>query len=505
MNQPNSPTQYANVSAMARPMPTDEQLAALEMARTGQSFKIVAYAGAGKTTTLKLISENLRGRGLYLAFNKAIATEAQGKFPPNVRCQTFHSLAFRHISRDITAKISLPRLTPARLASELDLQPIVSERLVDGVKKSVTLTPVKLANIIGEAMTTFCKTSSAYPAPRHITAPSWMDAADATRLQEMLYPALEKRWLQSIDPRHQSGIGHDIYLKLWTLSNPIIPADFILFDEAQDADPLMMGALIRQDKQTIYVGDAHQQIYEWRGAINAMKRLPYPQTLLTQSFRFGEKIADVANIFLKALQEETPLRGNPAIHSAIAKTLIHGKKDAILCRTNASAMSELMQGLKLGHKVALQADTNRILRFCQGADSLKNGKSAYGIPELAFFNHWGEVQEFSESGEGSDLKTWVKLIEEHGTKTITTAINSLSNVTQADYVVSTAHKAKGLEWNSVQIADDFLYDSNNLSVKISPEELRLLYVACTRAKNVLDTHHISDLLFGLKEKKVIYG
>lgn len=503
MNQPNSSTQYANVSAMVRPMPTDEQLAALEMARTGQSFKIVAYAGAGKTTTLKLISENLRGRGLYLAFNKAIATEAQGKFPPNVRCQTFHSLAFRHISRDITAKISLPRLTPARLASELDLQPIVSERLVDGVKKSVTLTPVKLANIIGEAMTTFCKTSSAYPAPRHITAPSWMSDADATRLQEMLYPALEKRWLQSIDPRHQSGIGHDIYLKLWTLSNPIIPADFILFDEAQDADPLMMGALIRQDKQTIYVGDAHQQIYEWRGAINAMKRLPYPQTLLTQSFRFGEKIADVANIFLKALQEETPLRGNPAIHSAIAKTLIHGKKDAILCRTNASAMSELMQGLKLGHKVALQADTNRILRFCQGADSLKNGKSAYGIPELAFFNHWGEVQEFSESGEGSDLKTWVKLIEEHGTKTITTAINSLSNVTQADYVVSTAHKAKGLEWNSVQIADDFLYDSNNLSVKISPEELRLLYVACTRAKNVLDTHHISDLLFGLKHKKVI--
>ena len=61
--------------------PTDEQLSALTMAMTGDSFKIVAYAGAGKTTTLKLISENLRGRGLYLAFNKSIANEAQGKFP----------------------------------------------------------------------------------------------------------------------------------------------------------------------------------------------------------------------------------------------------------------------------------------------------------------------------------------------------------------------------------------------------------------------------------------
>ncbi|MDO4894692.1 UvrD-helicase domain-containing protein [Moraxella sp.] len=495
----------SNPTAQARPTPTDEQLAALDMARTGQSFKIVAYAGAGKTTTLKLISENLRGRGLYLAFNKAIANEAQGKFPPNVRCQTFHSLAFRHVSRDITAKVSLPRLTPARLAEELGIQGIAVERLVDGIKKPVMLTPAKLGGIISEAMTNFCKTSSAYPAPRHINVPSWLDAVDAARLQEYLYPAFERRWLQSIDPRHQSGISHDVYLKLWTLSNPIIPADFVLFDEAQDADPLMMGALIRQDKQTIYVGDAHQQIYEWRGALNAMKRLPYPQTLLTQSFRFGEPIAQIANVFLTALQETIPLKGNPNQHSAIAKSLVHGKKDAILCRTNANAMSELLLGLKLGHKVALQADTQRILRFCQGAENLKNGKSAYGIAELAFFGHWGEVQEFSETGEGSDLKTWVKLIDEHGTKTLQHTLEKLTPPQNADYIITTAHKAKGLEWNSVQISDDFLYDVTHQSVKISPEELRLLYVACTRGKAVLDIHHIQDLIDGLKNKKVIYG
>ena len=208
----------------------------------------------------------------------------------------------------------------------------------------------------------------------------------------------------------------------------------------------MIGALLQQNRQTIYVGDAHQQIYEWRGATNAMKRLPYPATLLTQSFRFGDAIAQVANIFLKALQEDIPLKGNPTRHSATAKILAQGKKDAILCRTNASAMAKLLAGQKAGHKVALQADSQRILRFCHGADSLKNGKSAYGIAELAYFNYWGEVMEFSETGEGSDLKTWVKLIEEHGTATITHAINHLSDEKQADYVVSTAHKAKGLKW-----------------------------------------------------------
>lgn len=484
--------------------PTDEQLAALQMAQTGQSFKIVAYAGAGKTTTLKLISENLRGRGLYLAFNKAIATEAQGKFPANVKCQTFHSLAYRHVNRAITDKIKLPRLTPARLAEELKLTPIQVERSFDGVRKPVILSATKLANLVSEAITNFCKTSSAYPAPRHITPPSWLDEGDKVRLQEWLYPAFEYRWQQSIDPRHQAGIGHDIYLKLWSLSNPIIPADFILFDEAQDADPLMMGALLQQNRQTIYVGDAHQQIYEWRGATNAMRRLPYPATLLTQSFRFGDGIAQVANLFLKALQEDIPLKGSPTRHSTTAKILANDKKDAILCRTNASAMARLLAGQKAGHRVALQADGQRILRFCHGADSLKNGKSAYGIAELAYFNHWGEVVEFSETGEGGDLKTWVKLIEEHGTATITHAINHLSDERQADYVVSTAHKAKGLEWGRVQIADDFMYDISQHSIKITPEELRLLYVACTRAKDVLDVSNLDDLLAGLTNKKLIY-
>ncbi|MDO4426859.1 MAG: UvrD-helicase domain-containing protein [Moraxella sp.] len=485
--------------------PTEEQLSALNMALTGQSFKVVAYAGAGKTSTLKLISENLSGRGLYLAFNKAIASEAQNKFPRNVRCQTFHSLAYRHVPRDITAKISLPKLTSARLADELGLSPIEVVRQVDGVNKPVTLTKAKLGNIISDALTTFCKTSATAPAPRHISLPAWLSEADTKTLQEQLYPALLTRWQQSCDPRHQAGISHDIYLKYWTLSNPIIPADFVLFDEAQDADPLMMGVLMQQPCQTIYVGDAHQQIYEWRGAVNAMKRLPYPATLLTQSFRFGDAIAEVANVLLTALKETIPLKGSPNRHSELSRSLAISQKDAILCRTNASAMSELLTGLKRGHKVALQADSQRILRFCQGAESLKNGKSAYGIPELAYFNHWGEVQEFSETGDGADMKTWVRLIEDYGTKTISDALTKQTPVATADYIVSTAHKAKGLEWERVRIGDDYLYDVTNLAVKISPEELRLLYVACTRAKSMLDIHHIGNLLSGLKNKQLIYA
>ncbi len=484
--------------------PTEEQTNALQMAKQGDSFKIMAYAGSGKTTTLTLISEHLSGKGLYLAFNRSIATEAQGKFPAHVKCQTFHSLAYRHVDRAITAKVSLPRLTPALLASEFKLPTLTVERTFDqGSRRTTTLYPFHLALWISEGLNNFCKTSSEYPAPRHITPPSWINDADRATLQEMLYPALEHLWQQAIDPRHQQGISHDIYLKLWTLSNPIIPADFILFDEAQDADPLMMGALIKQPVQTIYVGDPHQQIYEWRGAVNAMKRLPYPQTLLTQSFRFGQDVADVANVFLKALQETVPLRGDLSRSSKVAP-LPAGEIDVILCRTNANAIGKLLAGQQLGYKVALQADSGRILRFCQGANNLMAGRSATGVPELAYFTSWKEVQEFSETKVGQELKSWVKLIDEYGTATIIKAINHLVDAKSADYMVSTAHKSKGLEWGRVCIDDDFFYDASQHSIKISPEELRLLYVACTRAKSVLDTTGIQEILKSLLNKKLIY-
>jgi hypothetical protein len=72
---------------------------------------------------------------------------------------------------------------------------------------------------------------------------------DIESLQQHLYP-VERRWLESIDPNHQAGIGHDIYLKLWALSEPNIPTDYVLFDEAQDADPLMLASY--------YVKKAHK-------------------------------------------------------------------------------------------------------------------------------------------------------------------------------------------------------------------------------------------------------
>ena len=125
-------------------------------------------------------------------------------------------------------------------------------------------------------------------------------------------------------------------------------------------------------------------------------------------------------------------------------------------------------------RVALQADTDRMLKFCQAAENLKNGKSAYGVPELAYFYNWGDVQEYSETNEGSDLKTLVKLVDDHGTNVLSQAVNSLSQY-RTMRITSSPQPTRPKDSNgaSVQLDDDFYYDVTTNAVKISPRRTTL--------------------------------
>ena len=95
-------------------------------------------------------------------------------------------------------------------------------------------------------------------------------------LRKHLAGALTDAWADLNDVGGRLPFSHDHYLKMWQLSGPTIPGDFILFDEAQDASPVMLDAVAQQAKrgaQLVFVGDTQQQIYEWRGAVNALASL----------------------------------------------------------------------------------------------------------------------------------------------------------------------------------------------------------------------------------------
>jgi superfamily I DNA/RNA helicase len=61
--------------------------------------------------------------------------------------------------------------------------------------------------------------------------------------------------------------------------------------------------------------------------------------------------------------------------------------------------------------------------------------------------------------------------------------------------VLTAHKAKGLEFSRVKLAQDFDYDlvTETGEGYLSEESANLLYVACTRAQDALDISLVRPL------------
>ena len=210
---------------------------------------------------------------------------------------------------------------------------------------------------------------------------------------------------------------------------------------------------------------------------------------LAQSFRFGPAVADEANKWLGILHAGLRLRGYDRINSAVTSSSAAG---TVLCRTNAKAMSEAMNAMAAStRKVAITGGGREILALAEAAITLKAGTGT-SHPELFAFRTWGEVQDYAENDPGgSDLQVLVKLIDDHGPETIIDAVRRLSDERYASLIISTAHKAKGREWDTVRIVEDFREPKKNPEKpdelpKISPPEAMLAYVAVTRAKLTLD-------------------
>ncbi|MFE4594386.1 ATP-binding domain-containing protein [Streptomyces laurentii] len=88
----------------------------------------------------------------------------------------------------------------------------------------------------------------------------------------------------------------------------------------------------------------------------------------------------------------------------------------------------------------------------------------------------------------------MQLVDTYGPDEIISAVDRLSPEDKAQVTVSTAHKAKGREWPSVRIGRGFMapsVDDEGLQRALNVSEARLIYVAITRARHLLDTEGIA--------------
>ncbi|WP_420123876.1 AAA family ATPase [Nakamurella sp.] len=483
--------------------PTDEQAAAVDAFVARKSLVLVAVAGAGKTSTLRMAAEAAPDRRcVYVAYNKALAEEAKTSMPGNVKASTAHSLAYRDVGHRFKHRLDAPRMT-TRQAMEIMYAggSIPATRVLNTPVDlgGVVLRPNALTRTALDTVNRFCESADPEITGRHVPRVEGVTGHARKALVEVILPIANLAWA---DLRHPSGkLRHvpDHYLKVWALGAPYIPADCILFDEAQDANPVLAQVLTGQrGAQLVAVGDPCQQLYAWRGSIDALATWPADVRLtLSQSFRFGQRIADRANRWLALLNAETRVVGAPWIDSTVGPI---DQPDAVLCRTNAGAMRETMDFLAAGHRVHLTGGGGEIRRLAEAADRLFHGEPT-DHPELAAFSSWDEVLQYVAEDDGGDLAPAVKLIEEYGPDKITATVDQLTRrADDAEVVISTGHKSKGLQWPRVRIADDFrepipvpypTATSPRKALVLRKGELMLGYVAATRAQERLDDEDVS--------------
>ena len=301
-------------------------------------------------------------------------------------------------------------------------------------------------------------------------------------------------------------LGHDGYLKLWALSKPHAQTDYVIVDEAQDLNPVLLNVLEGLDCPIVYVGDPYQQIYEWREAVNAMEAVATRhRVLLSQSFRFGPEIGAAAMIVLRRLGARSPLRGWPDVVSHIGRV----RPDVILARSNAGVMGNVLHCLARNMRCAVLGGTRELKRLLRDVQRIKQG-SAASVPELVGFGTWRDVMAFSGQPEGDYLRSLVNLVQEHGEDRMLSALDRCEDQEQtAEVLCSTAHRAKGREWNYVRLDPDFesgfiraarapAYNDNQAKASFEAEA-RLLYVAMTRARLAVHLPRDIQKRFGLRQ------
>lgn len=453
---------------------TAEQESHVNTIQDGNNYAIQAPPGSGKTFLLLAMARKMKGYGLSISFNKILAKEASTKFASSVTCKTGHALAYGAIGYKYKKKLS--KLTGKQLADTFD---IGDWQLYNS--------PSNKGYLILNTIRKYCYSADESISYKHLPRLTILQDADLDIMREDLVQHANLVFNEMADCSKPMPITHDVYLKIWALTNPVINKDFIFFDEYQDSNPVIAQVIKNQSCQKIFVGDQFQQIYAWRGAVNALQDENLTKLYITRSFRFGENIANMANSIITSYYphkfEYVPFHGNDDVVSSVHYNPLQSV-DAILCRTNKGIIAETISSLEKGLSVHILGGTQQLTYLINSILQLKVvGYTNH--PDLFLFKNFTDLKEYADSPMGGDIKPILKLIETYGRERLLNILEStVEDPTEADVTITTAHKAKGLEWSKVRLANDFKVPSDQGNP--SQEETNILYVAASRALHQLD-------------------
>lgn len=439
-----------------------------------------------------------------MAYNRAIRDEAKSKFPRNVECKTSHQIAYAAFGRSYRHKLT------------------ANLRLMD-IANVLNVRDWTLARNVQETLNAFMSSADKEVSEEHfnIEDSKRMMTERQRQYGNVVTGAAKEVWDFMIDTEHELPITHDGYLKLYQLSQPDLSSqyDVILFDEAQDANPVTSGFVLNQKTKLLLAGDSHQMIYGFRGANDALNSPHFDadKLFLTNSFRFGPNIALIANMLLKLKGEPLKVTGLGGADSVLDKLPDDTGHYAIICRTVAGVVDAAINAAFEGKKVFWVGgmDSYSLLDLLdlfylseREYDQVRNKRM------LNDYKDFSAYQDVADATKDFEMLRSVKLLSMY--KNIPQLIGFLkshevASQDLADVTVTTAHRSKGLEFNAAMLADDFpdIFDKD-MEPEQRADEVNLLYVASTRAMKLLIPNAsvlevvrdalIKNKLKGLKEK-----
>lgn len=400
-----------------------------------------AKAGTGKTSTLEAIARRFAEsepdkRVLYVAFNKTVQVEAEGRMPGNTESRTGHSLAYQWIGKEWTGnKVSFPgrpaKNTMLRTDEDVARHLGISSDMPTK-DQGTTLTPRRQAKIVMTAVGRYSSSADDDLAYEHFKDQDGNDLLsnlpDAQRAKMLTYA--NKAWADINDKTGTIPVQPDHYRKIWALSRPDLTKDgrngawkgagVIFLDEAQDTPPALAKVIADQKTQKVIVGDGDQQIYTFTGAINYLDRVEGVDAdddlPLTTSYRFGRTIADIGNRFLQRLGSKDRVVGGGATDGELVENM--GDADAILTRTNGGMIRQILSEQMNDRLVGVTEGTKRdLMLFLDSAAWLRgesNRAPSSMHEDLAPFDTWAQVEEAIEEDGDRKLTMLKNLLEQNG-------------------------------------------------------------------------------------------
>lgn len=469
---------------------------------------VEAVAGSGKTTTLIEMANRLKGgKGIIVAFSKAIQEELAKRLPPfsfggGFNARTIHSIGNEVIRNTYGNNVQLNNYKYGAIAryvltgvKDFEFKEII--KIQRGLTKLMDLSRVHL--ISPDDMVSLKKLGLYH---------------DISMLDEVLkyFPALVKEGEKVFQEQKLIDYTDMIYLPLkMKLEYP--KYDFIFTDECQDLNKAQFfssGHLRENNAISVYVGDRNQAIFGFAGAnarsfeniiatTNA-KLLP-----LSICYRCPTSHIEAAKEYVPAMEASPTAREGEIISISPEEIYnIASPGDIIMSRFNSPLIGICIRFIKHGKK-ALIKGIDIAYKIISMAEEVEELGGFSWVNFEGYLSLW--LTSKKEELIRNDISlTQIRTVEDIGeacrfifreynprnikqfetaTKSLFPQSNKEDEELKSDIIwLSSIHKAKGLEARNTFIIErsKLPFSTNDMSDWQFIQEQNLTYVALTRAK-----------------------